>query len=294
MLRKFLDNEMFRRVVKVYKEEKVSSDQTSSNNAGDTSQSNTPRTARQRKSKSTATVESTTPKDDDTKEKDKSKKKKFKFELHEEQTMIDSPNEFYVWIYSPTTVKQYIMGALLVIGCIGVCLFPLWPAEVRTGVYYLSMVLASLLGLLLSLAVVKYIIFAGVWLITMGKIKFWLLPNLTEDVGFVESFIPFYTLDVTTKKKTDKNDSKKENVDNEDEEEEEGKSTNKKEDLNEEKKTTNESNVVGQTESEHEDEDKEKSTSRSSSIDDVEDGTKPQKSSDEDFEVLSKEELDTK
>jgi translocation protein SEC62 len=294
MLRKFLDNEMFRRVVKVYKEEKVSSDQTSSNNAGDTSQSNTPRTARQRKSKSTATVESTTPKDDDTKEKDKSKKKKFKFELHEEQTMIDSPNEFYVWIYSPTTVKQYIMGALLVIGCIGVCLFPLWPAEVRTGVYYLSMVLASLLGLLLSLAVVKYIIFAGVWLITMGKIKFWLLPNLTEDVGFVESFIPFYTLDVTTKKKTDKNDSKKENVDNEDEEEEEGKSTNKKEDLNEEKKTTNVSNVVGQTESEHEDEDKEKSTSRSSSIDDVEDGTKPQKSSDEDFEVLSKEELDTK
>jgi len=295
MLRKFLDNEMFRRVVKVYKEEKVSSDQTSSNNAGDTSQSNTPRTVRQRKSKSTATVESTTPKDDDTKEKDKSKKKKFKFELHEEQTMIDSQNEFYVWIYSPTTVKQYIMGALLVIGCIGVCLFPLWPAEVRTGVYYLSMVLASLLGLLLSLAVVKYIIFAGVWLITMGKIKFWLLPNLTEDVGFVESFIPFYTLDVTTKKKTDKNDSKKENVDNEEEEEEEeGKSTNKKEDLNEEKKTTNESNVVGQTESEHEDEDKEKSTSRSSSIDDVEDGTKPQKSSDEDFEVLSKEELDTK
>ena len=289
MLRKFLDNEMFRRVIKVYKEEKVSSDQTSSNAAGDNSQSNTPRAVRQRKSKSTATTESTAPKEDETKEKDKSKKKKFKFELHDDQTIVDSPNEFYVWIYSPTTVKQYIMGALLVIGCIGVCLFPLWPAEVRTGVYYLSLVLASLLGVLLSLAVVKYIIFAGVWLLTMGKIKFWLLPNLTEDVGFLESFIPLYILEVTTKKKA----GKKEHVDEEDEEGA-GNVKHPKEDSNEEDKKSSEANAAGQTESEQEDEEKEKSTSRSSSIDDAEDGNKPQKSSDEDFEVLSKEELETK
>ncbi|CAF1110113.1 unnamed protein product [Rotaria sordida] len=289
MLRKFLDNEMFRRVVKVYKEDKSSSEQTSSNVAGDTSQSNTPRAVRQRKTKSTATNESTTTttaKDDDSKEKDKGKKKKFKFELHDDQTFIDSINEFYVWIYSPTTIKQYIMGALLVIGCIGVCLFPLWPAEVRTGVYYLSMVLASLLGLLLSLAVIKYIIFAGVWLLTMGKIKFWLLPNLTEDVGFIESFIPLYTLDVTTKKKTNKTDEEKKEND-------EQEITNKKEDLNEENKTTIESNIIGHTESEQDDDDKEK-TSRSSSLDEVDDGNKPQKSSDEDFEVLSKDELETK
>ena len=107
MLRKFLDNEMFRRVVKVYKEEKSSSEQTSSNAAGDTSQSNTPRAVRQRKTKTTA--ESTT-KDEDSKEKDKTKKKKFKFELHDDQTFTDSSNEFYVWIYSPTTIKQYING----------------------------------------------------------------------------------------------------------------------------------------------------------------------------------------
>lgn len=295
MLRKFLDSEMFRRVVKVYKEDKPSSsDQTSSNAAGDTSQSNTPRPVRQRKTKPTATTESTTTtttKDDDTKEKEKAKKKKFKFELHDDQTFIDSVNEFYVWIYSPTTIKQYIMGALLVIGCIGVCLFPLWPAEVRTGVYYLSMVLASLLGVLLSLAVFKYIIFAGVWVLTMGKIKFWLLPNLTEDVGFFDSFVPLYILNVAAKKKTDKNDEKKEQI--QDEPEGEEKMTNKKENLNEENKKTTELHVAGQTESEQDDEEKEKS-SRSSSIDDIEDGSKPQKSSDEDFEVLSKDELETK
>lgn len=289
MLRKFLEHDMFHRVIKVYKEEKPPSNTTSSNNAGDTSQSNTPRPVRQRKNKPTTEA---TNKDDEAKEKDKSKKKKFKFDYHEDQVMIDSPNEFYVWIYSPTTVKQYIMGALLVIGCIGVCLFPLWPAEVRTGVYYLSLVLASLLGVLLSLAVVKYIIFAGVWLLTMGKIKFWLLPNLTEDVGFFESFVPLYILDVTGKKKVDgkkKTDDDRDGTTNEKDDEEEDDSHEKKTTKDDDNK---ESTVPDQSES---DQEKEKSTSRSSSInDDVEDENKPRKSSDEDFEVLSKDELETK
>lgn len=30
------------------------------------------------------------------------------------------------------------------------------------------------------------------WVFTFGKLKFWLLPNLTEDCGFKESFIPVY------------------------------------------------------------------------------------------------------
>jgi translocation protein SEC62 len=275
---------MFRRVIKVYKEDKSTRDKESdaapSNTAGDTSQSNTPRPVRQRKNKAMPTGESTN-KDDESKDKDKSKKKKFKFESHDEQSIIDSVNEFYVWIYSPTTIKQYIMGALLVIGCIGVCLFPLWPAEVRTGVYYLSMVLASLLGVLLSLAVVKYIIFAGIWLLTLGKIKFWLLPNLTEDVGFIESFIPLYKLDIMNGKKT--TDDKKES---------EMKTNDREENNNGDETKPIEAKVILRTESEHDDDDKDKSSSRTSSIDEGDDGNKPQKSSDEDFEVLSKDELD--
>lgn len=280
MLRRFLDHELFRRVIKVYKEDKPpkekDSEQASSNTAGDTSQSNTPRAVRQRKPKPASTIESTT-KDDDSKDKDKGKKKKFKFELHDDQNFFDSPNDFFVWIYSPTTIKQYIMGALLVIGCIAVCLFPLWPAEVRTGVYYLSMVLASLLGVLLSLAVIKYIIFAGVWLLTLGKVRFWLLPNLTEDVGFFESFVPLYVLNVTsTKGKTETNETKKQ----QDETAGDGnETTDRKASVNDE--------------SEREDEDK-KSSTRTSSIDDGDDGNRQQKSSDEDFEVLSKDELETK
>ncbi|UJR20831.1 hypothetical protein I4U23_023942 [Adineta vaga] len=197
MLRKFLDHEMCRRVIKVYKGTNVISEVNE-----DTSQSNTPSATRQRKNKPkenvSATVESPAVEDDS---KEKTKKKKFKFELHGDQMFVDSPNDFYVWIYSPTTIKHYIIGGLLVIGCIGVCLFPLWPTQVRTGVYYLSITLASLLGALLSLAFLKYIIFAMIWLMTMGKIRFWFLPNLTEDVGFFESFVPLYVVNAPTKAK---------------------------------------------------------------------------------------------
>jgi len=260
MLRKFLEREMFRRVVKVYKDKTGSSEP-----IDDTSQSNTPRSIRQRKNKSketliNSTVETLT-NDDDSKEKDKTKKKKFKFELHGDQIFIDSVNDFYVWIYSPTTIKQYIIGGLLVIGCIGVCLFPLWPTQVRTGVYYLSIVLASLLGSLLSLAVFKYIIFAFIWLVTMGKMKFWLLPNLTEDVGFIESFIPLYIINAPTK------DEKK-------------------------KKENKES--IDKNENEQMDDDKEIIINRLDLNDDIDEENKRQKLSEEGFEVLSKEELETK
>lgn len=240
MLRKFLDHEMFRRVIKVYKESNLPSETNDE-------------TLRQRKNKST---ESSLPTDDESKEKDKIKKKKFKFELHDEQAFIDSLNDFYVWIYSPTTIKQYIIGGLLVIGCIGVCLFPLWPTQVRTGVYYLSIILACLLGSLLSLAIIKYITFAIVWCVTIGKIRFWLLPNLTEDVGFIDSFIPFYVVNLP-KKDEKKNECLLEINQNDDEE-------------------------------------KDQSTSQLNLKDTMDEENKRQKLAEEGFEVLSKDELETK
>jgi translocation protein SEC62 len=240
---------MFRRVIKVYKDQNTPSEP-----VDEASQSNT---VRQRKNKTTTTevsVPTSEPTNDD-ELKDKNKKKKFKFEMHNDQIFIDSINDFYIWIYSPTTIKQYLIGGLLVIGCIGVCLFPLWPTQVRTGVYYVSIVLASLLAGLLSLAIVKCIIFAMIWLATMGKIKFWLLPNLTEDVGFLESFVPLYVINVKS------NEEKK------------------KEDL---------------VENEQEHEENELAINRSSSIETTDEERKRQKLAEDGFEVLSKDELEIK
>jgi hypothetical protein len=117
-------------------------------------------------------------------------------------------NDPYVWTYDPTSMTTYIIGLLLILGSIGICLFPLWPSQVREGVYYLSLAGATFLGAILAVALLKYILFGLVWACTLGKIRFWLFPNLTEDVGFFESFVPVYKCNVCGGGNGDKNGEK--------------------------------------------------------------------------------------
>ncbi|XP_013771860.1 translocation protein SEC62-like [Limulus polyphemus] len=119
------------------------------------------------------------------------KKKKIKLDMHLEQVFLDG-NEAYVWIYDPIPLKVWIAGTFLVLGAIALCLFPLWPRIVRHYVYYLSVAAAGFLVFIIALAVLRMVVFIIIWLLTFGKHHLWLLPNLTEDVGFFESFWPLY------------------------------------------------------------------------------------------------------
>uniref|UniRef100_A0A8D0EFX3 Translocation protein SEC62 n=1 Tax=Salvator merianae TaxID=96440 RepID=A0A8D0EFX3_SALMN len=137
--------------------------------------------------------------------KKKETKRKFKLEPHEDQLFLDG-NEVYVWIYDPVHFKTFAMGLILVTAVIAATLFPLWPAEMRVGVYYLSVGAGCFVASILLLAVARCILFLIIWLITGGRHHFWFLPNLTADVGFIDSFRPLYTHEY----KGPKGDSKKE------------------------------------------------------------------------------------
>lgn len=70
-------------------------------------------------------------KDSKDKEKEKEKKKrKIRLEMHMEQVFLDTADA-YVWIYDPMPWYYWLCGALVVVGTIAVCMFPLWPATVR-------------------------------------------------------------------------------------------------------------------------------------------------------------------
>lgn len=64
-----------------------------------------------------------------TAEKEK-RKRKIRLDMHPEQVFVDGP-EAYVWIYDPIPMHYWLIGALLVIGAIVICLFPLWPPSLR-------------------------------------------------------------------------------------------------------------------------------------------------------------------
>ncbi|XP_016979096.1 translocation protein SEC62 isoform X2 [Drosophila rhopaloa] len=152
------------------------------------------------------------------KEKKEKKKRKIRLDMHPEQIFVDG-SEAYVWIYDPIPLHYWIFGFILLLGAVGICLFPLWPPLLRKGVYYLSVAAAGFLVFILALTVVRLIVFTIVWALTGGKLHFWIFPNLTEDVGFFASFWPLYesnynseanSSSAKTDKKSKSKDKKKE------------------------------------------------------------------------------------
>ncbi|XP_032591944.1 translocation protein SEC62 isoform X2 [Drosophila grimshawi] len=130
-------------------------------------------------------------------DKKEKKKRKIRLDMHPEQIFVDG-SEAYVWIYDPIPLHYWIIGFTLLLGAIGICLFPLWPPQLRQGVYYLSIAAAGFLVFILTLTIIRLIVFTIVWALTGGKLHFWIFPNLTEDVGFFASFWPLYESNYVT------------------------------------------------------------------------------------------------
>ena len=90
---------------------------------------------------------------------------------------------------------------------------------------------AGFLVFIIALGIIKYIIFAILFALSAGKLRFWIFPNLTEDVGFFESFWPIYDYTYTGVKAKDKDSDDEES----DDEEETNENEDKSEALNNEK-----------------------------------------------------------
>ncbi|KAI8388391.1 translocation protein Sec62-domain-containing protein [Radiomyces spectabilis] len=106
---------------------------------------------------------------------------------------------YYMWIWEGSQWKIYVGAVALVATILAGVLFPLWPAPLRLGVWYLSVGILGLLGVFFGIAIVRLILYI-ISLVVLPR-GFWLFPNLFEDVGVVESFIPLYGWD---EKKSDK------------------------------------------------------------------------------------------
>lgn len=129
-------------------------------------------------------------KEDEGKEKEK-KKRRIRLDMHLDQMFLDC-TDAYVWLYDPIPWYYWLAGGLIVLIAIGLCLFPLWPRKIRRGAHWLAWLAACFMVGVLCLALLKYIIFAVFYGLSGGKFRFWIFPNLTEDVSFLQSFWPLY------------------------------------------------------------------------------------------------------
>ncbi|KAJ2000491.1 Translocation protein S62 [Coemansia sp. RSA 2322] len=97
---------------------------------------------------------------------------------------------YFAWLYEGSQLMVILGGIGVVAVVLAGVMFPLWPSVLRNGTWYLSMLALGLLGLLFATAIVRLILY----LITMVAAPqgLWIFPNLFEDVGFFESFVPLY------------------------------------------------------------------------------------------------------
>uniref|UniRef100_A0A1X7VNR9 Translocation protein SEC62 n=1 Tax=Amphimedon queenslandica TaxID=400682 RepID=A0A1X7VNR9_AMPQE len=141
--------------------------------------------------------------DTSTDSKDSKKKvRRFRIEWLPVKDIKDSSDEIYIWRYEVPQRYTWVIGLILLLGVIGFTLQPLWPDSSKLGMWFLSVIMMILLGILLALYIVRWFLYALVLTFTSGKVVFWLLPNLDDDkMGVIDSFKPFYSVKYKKKKK---------------------------------------------------------------------------------------------
>merc|ERR1711962_1941870 len=130
-------------------------------------------------------------KDEEKLPKEEKKKRKIRLDMHLEQIYVDS-SDAYVWLYDPIPWYYWILGGGICLVVIMFCLFPLWPKKIRHASGWLSFASVCFMIGVMGLAAVKYLVFSILYLLSGRNLRFWFLPNLTKDVGFLSSFWPLY------------------------------------------------------------------------------------------------------
>lgn len=97
---------------------------------------------------------------------------------------------YYTWFYEPVPIITYVYAGLALLAIFAIVCFPLWPMKMRLGVWYLSMGMVGVLCAFFVLAIIRLILFIITYFVASPGI--WIFPNLFEDVGFVDSFIPLW------------------------------------------------------------------------------------------------------
>merc|ERR1739838_133794 len=126
-----------------------------------------------------------------TEKSEKKKRQKIRLDMHLEQIFVDSTDAF-VWLYDPIPWYYWLFGGGICVVVIIFCLFPLWPRVVRRGSQWLATAGVGFLVGVIVLGIFKYLLFSVLYLLSARKFRFWIMPNLTKDVGFLASFWPLY------------------------------------------------------------------------------------------------------
>ncbi|SPQ25198.1 312893e7-7009-48da-a9e4-2877f1827414 [Thermothielavioides terrestris] len=115
---------------------------------------------------------------------------------------------YYVWLWEGSQIMRKVYAALALAVIFALVCYPLWPAKLRQGGYYLSWGFLCFMGLFFAMAIFRVILFCITYFVLPPGL--WLFPNLWEDVSVVDSFKPVWAWhEPAAEKKKKKKKSKK-------------------------------------------------------------------------------------
>eukprot|EP00158_Paraphelidium_tribonemae_P001627 Partr_v1_DN24634_c0_g1_i1_m59604 putative translocation protein len=114
--------------------------------------------------------------------------------LEVDQQQFFEEDAYFIWQWETpyARLKSQVLSFGLLAVVLMVIMFPLWPVQLRVGVWYLSMGGIGLIGLLFVVALLRLVLFVGSLAVPQLRPGFWLYPNLFADVGFFDSFRPVW------------------------------------------------------------------------------------------------------
>lgn len=83
-----------------------------------------------------------------------------------------------------TTESKHHLTIMAIVGVLALVLFPIWPFELKYGIWLVSLVL---LVALVGIIVVRLVVYL---LIVVFDYHVWILPNFLNSSGFWDSFVP--------------------------------------------------------------------------------------------------------
>lgn len=95
----------------------------------------------------------------------------------------------FVWVYEGTQLRSILIAILVLVAVFCAVMYPLWPYRLQRCVWYLVMLAMGFVGLIIAIACIRLVLFCITFVV--AKPGWWLFPNLFEDCGFFESFVPF-------------------------------------------------------------------------------------------------------
>jgi translocation protein SEC62 len=109
---------------------------------------------------------------------------KIKYPKSLEPVPATHPDKKYASFRFDTTESHKGMTILLICLVLGVVLFPIWPYEVKYGIWLISL---FLLVVMVGIIVIRLVIFL---LLAIFNYNIWIFPNLFYSNGILDSFIP--------------------------------------------------------------------------------------------------------